>query len=88
MEIVFLHVPLWAPRVLAHPFTHQQVVFGPCTASDPVTVTGREGVNQKRGVGSLHVPAEEILRRQGQGSVRTQTTAMPKPFQTGWLFCF
>lgn len=73
----------------SHPsLTHQHFVLGPRTASDPVTVTGREGVNQKRGLGCLHVPAEKILGRQGQGSIRTQTGAVPKPLQIWWWFGF
>lgn len=39
------------------------MVFGPGTASDPVTVAGREGANQNRGFGCPHIPAEEILYR-------------------------
>lgn len=46
-----------------HPFTHQEVVFGPGTASDPVSVTGREGANQNRGFGCPHIPAEQTLDR-------------------------
>lgn len=61
--IVFPQDTCWALPTLSHPFTHQDVVFGPRTASDPVTMTGRESVNQERGLGYLHVPAKEILGR-------------------------
>lgn len=53
-------LPSFAPLLS---FTHQEVVFGPGTASDPVTVTGREGANQNRGRVCPHIPAEETLEK-------------------------
>lgn len=88
MKQRWLSSRLFAGLCITHPLTHQHFVFGPRTACDPVTVTGREGANQKRGLGRLHIPAEKILGRQRQGSIRTQITAMPKPLQIWWLFGF
>lgn len=61
--MVFPQDTCWALLTPSRSFTHQDVVFGPRTASDPVSMTGRERVNQERGLGYLDVPAEEILGR-------------------------